>query len=227
MRSFSTMRTSPVVVSRVRTTSVPAVRKQTLSAVNQPRLKNYQSGHKLKNRQVVDKLKNKQAEDKLKNANLSARALPCIGAAGRCRGPGGGESGGGGKGTNPGGTNPGGTNPVSNPPPAVVAPPNIVNPPPGNPPPVTINPPGTFHPPVPPVVVIPPPIKPPPIIPPPINPPPVVVVPPHPPASVSVGIGAVAPVVEADPPGCTYERSVRTLPGGGLQRVIIKVCPDA
>jgi hypothetical protein len=25
---------------------------------------------------------------------------------------------------------------------------------------------------------------------------------------------------------CTYERSVRTLPGGGLQRVIVKVCPD-
>jgi hypothetical protein len=37
----------------------------------------------------------------------------------------------------------------------------------------------------------------------------------------------VAPVVEADPPGCTYERTVRHTPGVGLQRVIIKVCPDA
>src|SRR5262245_16519967 len=77
----------------------------------------------------------------------------------------------------------------------------------------------------PPPAVIPPPVKPPPTNPPPvvINPPPVIV---QPPASVSVGIGAVAPVVDADPPGCVYERSVRKLPGGGLQRVIVKICPD-
>jgi hypothetical protein len=37
----------------------------------------------------------------------------------------------------------------------------------------------------------------------------------------------VAPVVAADPPGCTYERTVRHTPGVGLQRVIIKICPDA
>jgi translation initiation factor RLI1 len=33
--------------------------------------------------------------------------------------------------------------------------------------------------------------------------------------------------VAVDPPGCVYERSVRKLPGGGLQRVIVKICPDA
>jgi hypothetical protein len=32
--------------------------------------------------------------------------------------------------------------------------------------------------------------------------------------------------VAVEPAGCTYERSVRKLPGGGLQRVLIKVCPD-
>jgi hypothetical protein len=62
----------------------------------------------------------------------------------------------------------------------------------------------------------------PPIEPPPVKNPPVVVV--NPPASVSVGVAAP---VAVDPPGCTYERSVRKLPGGGLQRVIVKVCPDA
>jgi hypothetical protein len=41
----------------------------------------------------------------------------------------------------------------------------------------------------------------------------------------SVGFGVVA-APEAVDVGCTYERSVRKLPGGGLQRVIIKVCPD-
>jgi hypothetical protein len=43
--------------------------------------------------------------------------------------------------------------------------------------------------------------------------------------SVSVGVAAVAPAA-VEPAGCTYERSVRKLPGGGLQRVLIKVCPD-
>jgi translation initiation factor RLI1 len=37
----------------------------------------------------------------------------------------------------------------------------------------------------------------------------------------------VAAPVAVEPAGCTYERSVRKLPGGGLQRVLIKVCPDA
>jgi len=50
------------------------------------------------------------------------------------------------------------------------------------------------------------------------NPPVVVVTPP-------VSVGVAAPVaVEA--PGCVYEKSVRKLPDGGLQRVIVKVCPD-
>jgi hypothetical protein len=39
-----------------------------------------------------------------------------------------------------------------------------------------------------------------------------------------VGIGAVPAV---DPPGCVYERRLEKLPGGGLQRVIVKVCPGA
>src|SRR5437899_1485500 len=103
MRSFSAVRTSPVVISKVRTTSVSAVRKQTVSAVSQAKLKNFQAGDKLKNKQVVDKLKNKQDEDKLKrNAKLSPHATPCISplataAAAPC--PGGGGGGGGGTGT--------------------------------------------------------------------------------------------------------------------------------
>jgi len=44
---------------------------------------------------------------------------------------------------------------------------------------------------------------------------------------VGLGIGAAPAAVAVDPPGCVYERSVRKLPGGGLQRVIVKVCPDA
>jgi hypothetical protein len=43
---------------------------------------------------------------------------------------------------------------------------------------------------------------------------------------VSVGLGVAAAVEAVEPLGCTYERSVRKLPGGGLQRVIVKVCPD-
>jgi hypothetical protein len=47
--------------------------------------------------------------------------------------------------------------------------------------------------------------------------------------TVSTGIAATpAPApVAVDPPGCIYERSVRKAPGGGLQRVIFKICPDA
>jgi hypothetical protein len=74
---------------------------------------------------------------------------------------------------------------------------------------------GTTTPPPPPVVVNPPPVV--------VNPPPVVMTPP--PAPVSVGVGVAAPVA-VDLPSCVYERSVRKLPGGGLQRVIIKICPD-
>jgi hypothetical protein len=151
------------------------------------------------------------------------------------------------EGGNPGGGGTTGTPPTKQPPvivppkqPPVVVPPTI--------PPVVINqppkqPPVVVPPTIPPVVISQPPKQPPVIVPPTIPPivigqppkqPPVIVVDPaphphpvHPPASVSVGIGAVAPVVEADPPGCTYERSVRHTPGVGLQRVIIKVCPDA
>jgi hypothetical protein len=45
--------------------------------------------------------------------------------------------------------------------------------------------------------------------------------------TVSTGIGAAPAPVAVDPPGCVYERSVRKPPGGGLQRVILKICPDA
>jgi hypothetical protein len=57
--------------------------------------------------------------------------------------------------------------------------------------------------------------------------PPPVVDHPHSHPSVSVGLGVVAAPEATDPPGCTYERTVRHTPGVGLQRVIIKVCPDA
>jgi hypothetical protein len=45
--------------------------------------------------------------------------------------------------------------------------------------------------------------------------------------TVSTGTGAAPAPVAADPPGCVYERSVRKPAGGGLQRVILKICPDA
>jgi hypothetical protein len=47
--------------------------------------------------------------------------------------------------------------------------------------------------------------------------------------SLSAGMGAApaSAAVAVDPAGCVYERSVRKLPGGGLQRVIVKICPDA
>ena len=54
--------------------------------------------------------------------------------------------------------------------------------------------------------------------------PPVIIVDrPHP----VVGIGVAPAPVVVEPAGCIYERSVRKLPGGGLQRVIVKMCPDA
>ena len=98
--------------------------------------------------------------------------------------------------------------------------PPVVTLPPKLPPVVTLPPVG-----IPPVVTLPPTL--PPVV---VPPPPVIIVDPihppkHHPTSVSVGIGAVAPVA-VDPPGCTYERTVRHVPGVGLQRVLIKVCPE-
>jgi len=50
----------------------------------------------------------------------------------------------------------------------------------------------------------------------------------QPPAPSNAGAGSDQAQAQAEPPNCTYERSVRKLPGGGgLQRVLIKVCPDA
>jgi len=43
----------------------------------------------------------------------------------------------------------------------------------------------------------------------------------------SAGTGAAPASAAADAPGCVYERSVQKLPGSGLQRVILKICPDA
>src|SRR5215475_11382677 len=88
MRSFSAVRTSPVVISRARTTTVST--HKTYSATGQTKLKNFQAGDKLKNKQVVEKLKNKQTEDKLKNAKLSPHAVPCNSPFMNCNGPGGG-----------------------------------------------------------------------------------------------------------------------------------------
>jgi len=90
-------------------------------------------------------------------------------------------------------------------------------------PPVVVGPIGPIKPPGNGPIVDPLPPAPPPVV---VNPPapPVVVTPPAP---VSVGVGLAAAVEAVEPPGCTYERSVRKQPGGGLQRVIVKICPDA
>ena len=73
-------------------------------------------------------------------------------------------------------------------------------------------------------IVDPVPPKDPPAPPAPPAPPPVVV---NPPIVVTpaVSLGVAAPVA-VEPAGCTYEKSVRKLAGGGLQRVLIKICPD-
>jgi hypothetical protein len=140
MRSFAVARSTPIVVTRVRTTSTATVRRQTFSAAT-----------KLKKFQVSDKLKNNQVKDKLKNAKLgnkSPHTDPCTtqNVAGAATCPTGGT----------GGT--GGTTTGNRPPVIVVAPQPVYSP-----------------------------------------------------ASLTV-----APVA-VDPPGCVYERSVRKLPGGGLQ----------
>ena len=107
---------------------------------------------------------------------------------------------------------PAGTPPVVTLPPKQLPP--ILTPPPAGTPPVVTLPPKLPTPSTPPIIL----------------PPPVVVTPPAPPVvvtpPVSVGVGVVAATEVIEPVGCTYERSVRKLPGGGLQRVIIKVCPD-
>ena len=187
MRSFSVVRTSPVVISRARTTSVSTVRKQTVS---QTKLKNFQAGDTLRNKQVVDKLKNKH-EDKLKNkqedklkAKLTERPPTQCNAKVTAHGCGGG---GGGTPNDP---------PKQEPPkqdPPKQDPPKDSGKDHG----------GTIEKEKPIIVERLRPIYP------------------------AVGIGAAPAAVAVDPPGCVYERSVRKLPGGGLQRVIVKICPDA
>ena len=56
----------------------------------------------------------------------------------------------------------------------------------------------------------------------PVSKPPVVK---HPHPIFVPAVSVVAAPVAVDPPGCVYERRVQRLPGGGLQRVIVKVCP--
>jgi hypothetical protein len=211
-RSFSVART-PIVVSKVRTVRTVSAPVSVRSKVNSLATR---TKIKPSNLATVEKRRLK-----------STRLIPVNDQNG-----------------NPGG---GGSNPPPKQPPVVVPPPTIppgvTNPPlPPKQPPVVVPPtipPVVVHPPLPPkqppVVV--PPTLPPVVVHPPLPPkqPPVIVVDPvphphpHPvyPPAVSVGIGAVAPVVEADPPGCTYERTTRHTPGVGLQRVIIKICPDA
>jgi len=188
MRSFSAVRTSPVVVKQFRTVSTPTVKKLTTTKLT-------------------------SNVDKRSKVTLSPQPLP----PGRLQ-------------TTPGeGVGPTKTtlSKQCGPHCFVVDPPGTPKPPvdlfpPGKIPPVlatapgVINPPGGVHP-VPPLPL--PPGNPPVVTNPPA--PPVVMTPP---ASASMGVAA-APAA-AEPAGCTYERSVRKLPDGGLQRVIVKVCPD-
>jgi len=204
MRSFSAARTSPVVIRQFKTATTPAVKKLTTTKLTTPVVRD----HRIK-------------PSLLKGDKITLNPQPLL----------------------PGGV----IGPIKNPP---------VNATPVNNPPVVVgpigpikNPPVVVDPAHPPVVVGPiGPIKNPPVVVDPLHPPvvvgPIVVDPlppknpPAPPApppvvdhphshpTVSVGLGVVAAPVAVDPPGCVYERSVRKLPGGGLQRVIVKVCPD-
>jgi hypothetical protein len=45
--------------------------------------------------------------------------------------------------------------------------------------------------------------------------------------STGAGTGAAPAPTAADQPSCVYERTVQKRPDGGLQRVVLKVCPDA
>src|SRR6266403_735649 len=78
MRSFSVVRTSPVVISRARTTSVSTVRKQTVS---QTKLKNFQAGDTLRNKHE-DKLKAKLTERPPTQCNAKVTAHGCGGGGG-------------------------------------------------------------------------------------------------------------------------------------------------
>jgi len=181
MRSFSAARTSPVVVTRVKTFSAPSVKKLTTSKLSTTVVRD----HRLKPAFLSGK-----------KITLNPQPLHPAGVIGPIKPPGG---------------------VIVDPthPPVVVGPIGPIKPPGG----VIVDP---LHPPV--VVG---PLDPlPPKNPPAPPAPPPVVDHPHSHPSVSVGLGVVAAPVAVDPPGCVYERSVRKLPGGGLQRVIVKVCPD-
>ena len=206
-RSFSAARTSPVVIKQFKTVTPTTVKKLNTTVVRDHRKTIIATGttvvrdHRIKNVIVRD------------HRNLDPIKLP----GGISVTPPAGT-------TTPTGT-PGGVSVTPTPGGTIHLPPGSVLNPPGG----TITPGGTIH--VPPGGVV---VKPPgggvivvdPL--PPKNPPapPPVVDHPHSHPSVSVGLGVAAAVEAVEPPGCTYERSVRKLPGGGLQRVIVKVCPD-
>jgi hypothetical protein len=50
---------------------------------------------------------------------------------------------------------------------------------------------------------------------------------PNPLPPTSAGTGAAPAATGTDQPSCVYERTVQKRPDGGLQRVVLKVCPDA
>jgi hypothetical protein len=240
-RSFSATRTSPVVIKQFKTVTTPSVKKLTTTKLATIVVRD----HRIKPAFLTDK-KITLNPQPLPPGNAGPIKPPggvvvdpthppvVVGPVGPIKPPGG---------------------VIVDPthPPVVVGPIGPIKPPGGvivdpTHPPVVVGPIGPIKPPGgvivdpthPPVVVGPigpiGPIKPPgngPIVDPlPPAPPPVVVNPPAPPvvvippAPVSVGFGVAAAAEAIDPPGCTYERSVRKLPGGGLQRVIVKVCPD-
>ena len=226
MRSFSAARTSPVVIRQFKTATTPAVKKLTTTKLTTPVVRDHRikpsllKGDKITlNPQpllpggVIGPIKNPPV-----NATPVNNPPVVVGPIGPIKNP-------------PVVVDPahppvvvGPIGPIKNPPVVVdpLHPPVVVGPiGPIKNPPVIVDP---LHPPVVvgPIVVDPLPPKNPPAPP---APPPVVDHP-HSHPTVSVGLGVVAAPVAVDPPGCVYERSVRKLPGGGLQRVIVKVCPD-
>ena len=222
MRSFSAVRTSPVVVTRVKTFSTPSVKKLTTTKLTTSVVRDHRKtttastgttvvrDHRIKDVIVRDHRTDSNVVVR-DHRNLDPIKLP--GGTSVTPTPPAGT-------TTPTGT-PGGVSVTPTPGGTIHLPPGSVLNPPGG----TITPGGTIH--LPPgggVIVVDPP-KNPPAPPAPPAPPPVVDHP-HSHPSVSVGLGVVAAPVAVDPPGCVYERSVRKLPGGGLQRVIVKVCPD-
>jgi hypothetical protein len=170
MRSFSAVRTTPVVVKQIKTgTTTSAVKKLNTTAVVTGKLEPKVVTGTLDPSKVVT-FPGKVDPGKLNPGTLDPGKVV----------------------TFPGKVDPGKLNP------GTLDPGKVVTFPPGK----IVDPLPPKDPPAPPVVVK----------------PPIVVTP-------AVSLGVAAPVA-VEPAGCTYERTVRPLRGGGLQSVIIKVCPD-